>query len=64
MTLNKAKSILGDTRTELELTRMVRALSFARFLNDDEDDLRLEAAKVLLADKRKKRNASNKRLRS
>lgn len=54
MTLNQAKRILGDNRSELELTHLVRALSFAPFLNDNDDDQRLEAAKVLLRDKKKK----------
>lgn len=53
ITLEQAKQILGD-RAMFELQHMVRALSFARFLNDEDDEKRLQAAKVLLKDKRTK----------
>lgn len=51
ITHKKALDILGD-RTKFELKHMIKALSaFGGYFNTPEDNLRLQAAKVLLKHK-------------
>jgi len=47
MNLEEAKEILGD-RATWELRNMKKALTMLPILNTDEDNLRLEAVKVML----------------
>lgn len=47
MTVNEAKNILGN-RAVWELRHMIRALNQFSFLNNEEDNLRLKACRVLL----------------
>lgn len=55
MTLDQAKQILGN-RAEFELRHMVKALqSLGGFFNTDEDNQRLEAAKIVLRDMSKRK---------
>ena len=55
MTYQQAKNILGS-RDTWELNAMIRALTFCELLNTEEDNLRLEAAKVMLKQLRKVRD--------
>jgi len=52
MSLDQAKQILGD-RSEWELKHMIKALTMFQILNTPEDNLRREAARVILKHKRK-----------
>jgi hypothetical protein len=53
MTLDQAKQILGN-RAEFELKHTVKALqSLGGFFNTEEDNQRLEAAKIVLKSMRK-----------
>jgi hypothetical protein len=47
MTLDQAKSIIGN-KCEWELKHIIRALNTFSFLNNPDDNERLQAAKVLL----------------
>ena len=51
MTEKQAKEILGD-RATWELLQMKKALSMLPIFNSNEDNLRLEAVKVLLKKKK------------
>lgn len=54
MTIEQAKSILGN-QAEWELKHMIKALNMFSILNTPEDNQRLKAARVILADMRKRR---------
>lgn len=51
MTLEQARAILGD-RAKWELTNMIKALSMFPFLNSDEDNQRLKAARIMRRSKK------------
>ena len=53
MNIIEAKKIVGNQSTH-GLTMMVKALKMLPALNTAEDDLRLEAAKVVLRERNKK----------
>lgn len=53
MTLDEAKKIVGN-QPDWALRNMIRALSVFRALNTEEDNLRLEAAKLVLRNKNKR----------
>jgi len=54
MDIKKAKQILGD-RATWELQNMKIALEMMPIINTQEDNERLEAVKVMLREKRKRR---------
>ena len=58
MNIEAAKNLLGD-RASWELSAMRKALSMIPILNTDEDNLRLEAVKVM----QKARNSQKKKAR-
>lgn len=47
MNLQEAKEILGN-RASWELRNMIKALNLMPIFNSEEDNLRLQAAKILL----------------
>ena len=53
MTLEQAKEIVGN-QPRWAIKNMVYALELLPLLNNQEDNLRLEAGRLLLADKKKR----------
>lgn len=56
MTLNEARNIIGNQQIA-HLKNMIKALSMFPFLNTKEDEIRLQAAKLII-------KAHNKNLKS
>jgi hypothetical protein len=52
MTIEQARKIIGN-QADFELKHMVKALTVMNLLNTDEDNERLQAAKIVLKHRRK-----------
>jgi len=60
MTMQEAIAALGINRARYELKNMIHALCFASYLNTEEDEKRLSAARYVLRHWRAYQEACNK----